>query len=128
MRYRILLHEGDEGFDASVLGLPGCHSSGATEEEAVENIRLAIDEYLAVVESEAEGKNVREIEVALASRDLEGELIARARELVGPVARSDLLRDALKALIERESARKLARLGGSEPLMPPIPRRRPESL
>jgi predicted RNase H-like HicB family nuclease len=128
MRYRILLHQSEEGFDASVPGLPGCHSSGATEEEAVENIRAAIEEYLAVVESETEGKNVREIEVAPASLDLDDGLIACAQELVGPIARPDLLREGLKALIERESARQLARQGGSEPSLQPIPRRHPESL
>jgi hypothetical protein len=35
------------------------------------------------------------------------------------------MREALKALIERESARRLARLGGTEPDLKPIPRRRP---
>lgn len=128
MRYRILLHQSEEGFDASVPGLPGCHSSGATEREAVANIRTAIEEYLAVVESETEGKNVREIEVAPAPGGLDDELIDCAQKLVGPIARSELMREALKALIERESARQLARFGGSEPSLRPTPRRRPESL
>ncbi len=42
-------------------------------------------------------------------------LLSRARELTGVSEKSVLVREALKALIERESARRLARLGGSEP-------------
>ena len=41
--------------------------------------------------------------------------------------RSAVIREALKALIERESARRLARLGGSQPELVTIPRRRPAS-
>jgi predicted RNase H-like HicB family nuclease len=63
MRYRIALHESEEGFSASVPGLPGCWSQGATEKEAVENIRDAIREYLSVVEEQLRGKVIREIEV-----------------------------------------------------------------
>lgn len=50
MRYRVLLHRSEEGFDVSVPGLPGCVSQGATEAEALENIKSAINEYLAVVD------------------------------------------------------------------------------
>jgi predicted RNase H-like HicB family nuclease len=49
MKYRIALHKSEEGYSVSVPGLPGCWSQGATEEEAVENIRDAIREYLSVV-------------------------------------------------------------------------------
>lgn len=42
MRYRIALHQSDEGFSVSVPGLPGCWSQGATESEAIENIKDAI--------------------------------------------------------------------------------------
>lgn len=48
MRYKISLQRSDEGVAASVLGLPGCHSQGADEDEALDNIREAIREYLAV--------------------------------------------------------------------------------
>jgi predicted RNase H-like HicB family nuclease len=65
MRYRVLLHESDEGFDVSVPGLPGCHSQGATEAEALENIRIAIEEYLAVVDDLVRDKNVREVDVSV---------------------------------------------------------------
>jgi predicted RNase H-like HicB family nuclease len=63
MRYRIALHQSEEGFSVSVPGLPGCWSQGATEKEAVENIRDAIREYLSVVEEQLRGEVIREIEV-----------------------------------------------------------------
>ena len=56
--------------------------------------------------------------------NLDRELEMRARELSGIESRSALLHAALTALIERESARRLARLGGSEPKLEPTPRRR----
>lgn len=56
---------------------------------------------------------------------LDDELLAEARRLSGAVGNTALLREALQALIERESARRLARLGGSEPHLVPAPRRRP---
>ena len=54
---------------------------------------------------------------------LDDDLLARAREYTGLTEKSALVREALKALIERESARRLARLGGSEPALE-APRRR----
>ncbi len=64
MKYRIALHKSEEGFSVSVPGLPGCWSQGATEKEALENIRDAISEYISVVEEQLRGEDVREIEVA----------------------------------------------------------------
>jgi len=64
MRYRIALHKSEEGYSISVPGLPGCWSQGVTEAEAIENIREAIRDYLAVVEQALTGEDVREIEVA----------------------------------------------------------------
>jgi Arc/MetJ family transcription regulator len=55
---------------------------------------------------------------------LDDALLAQAHSLSGVTERSVLLREALKALIERESARRLARLGGSEPALKAAPRRR----
>lgn len=55
---------------------------------------------------------------------LDDETVARAQELTGLKEKSNLVREALKALIERESARRLARLGGSEPQLAATPRRR----
>jgi Arc/MetJ family transcription regulator len=51
-------------------------------------------------------------------------LVAKAQSFTGLRAKSALVREALKALIERESARRLARLSGSEPELTPVPRRR----
>jgi predicted RNase H-like HicB family nuclease len=65
MKYRIALHKSEEGYAVSVPGLPGCWSQGATEQEALENIQDAIREYLAAVEDEIRGQDVREIEVAV---------------------------------------------------------------
>lgn len=55
---------------------------------------------------------------------LDDALIAKASSFTGLLGTSALLREALKALIERESARRLARLGGTEPRLKPISRRR----
>ncbi len=57
---------------------------------------------------------------------LDDELLAQAQELTGLKEKSGLIREALKALIARESGRRLARLGGSEPDIEAPPRRRPE--
>ena len=57
---------------------------------------------------------------------LDDELIAKAQAFTGLKEKSALIREALKALIERESARRLARLGGSDPDATAAPRRRPE--
>jgi Arc/MetJ family transcription regulator len=57
---------------------------------------------------------------------LDDDLIAEARAYTGLTEKSALVREALKALIERESARRLARLGGSEPNLEAAPRRRQE--
>ena len=65
MRYRIALHQSDEGFSVSVPGLPGCWSQGTTETEAIENIKDAIREYLSVVDEQLRGEQVREIEVSV---------------------------------------------------------------
>jgi len=56
---------------------------------------------------------------------LDDELVAKAQAFTGINEKSNLIRVALKALIERESARRLARLGGSEPGLKAPPRRRP---
>ena len=55
---------------------------------------------------------------------LDDELLAKAREFTGLQEKSALVREGLKALIERESARRLARLGGSDPHAKAAPRRR----
>ena len=55
---------------------------------------------------------------------LDDALVAKASSFTGVRRKSALIHEALKALIERESARRLARLGGSEPRLASIPRRR----
>jgi len=64
MQYKVALHHSDEGYAASVPGLPGCWSQGATESEALENIRVAIVEYLSVVDEQLRGEDVRVVEIA----------------------------------------------------------------
>jgi predicted RNase H-like HicB family nuclease len=63
MRYKIALLKTDDGYSVSVPGLPGCWSQGTTEEEALQNIRDAIQEYLAVRDELLEGTVVREVEI-----------------------------------------------------------------
>jgi Arc/MetJ family transcription regulator len=58
---------------------------------------------------------------------LDDELLAEAQRLTGTTEKSALVRTALVALIERETARRLARLGGSQPGLEKAPRRRPTS-
>ena len=58
---------------------------------------------------------------------LDDELVAKAQAFTGVSEKSALVREALSALIERESARRLARLGGTQPHLVPVPRRRPKS-
>jgi Arc/MetJ family transcription regulator len=52
-------------------------------------------------------------------------LLADAQRLTGITEKTALVREGLKALVERESARRLARLGGTETQLRPVPRRRP---
>ncbi len=63
MRYKIALLKTDEGYSVSVPGLSGCWSQGTTEEEALQNIQDAIQEYLAVRDELPAGAVVREVEV-----------------------------------------------------------------
>jgi predicted RNase H-like HicB family nuclease len=64
--YRVVLHQSEEGYSVSCPGLPGCWSQGATEEEALENIRVAIREYVEAAEELARGEETRVVEVAVA--------------------------------------------------------------
>ena len=56
---------------------------------------------------------------------LDDDLVAEAQRLTGTTDKAPLIRLALTALIERESARRLVRLGGSDPTLADVPRRRP---
>jgi Arc/MetJ family transcription regulator len=55
---------------------------------------------------------------------IDDELLAKACRLAGPMDRTAVLSEGLKALIERESARRLARLGGTQPELKAAPRNR----
>ncbi len=65
MKYKIVLHQSEEGYSVWVPGLPGCCSQGETEAEAISNIEIAAREYLSAVEDLQEGGDIREIEVAV---------------------------------------------------------------
>lgn len=55
--------------------------------------------------------------------NIDDQLLDEARRITGMAEKSALVREGLRALIERESARRLARLGASEPQLEPVPRR-----
>jgi len=57
---------------------------------------------------------------------LDDDLLEKAQVLAGPMEKTALVREALKALIQRESAKRLALLGRSEPSLTAAPRRRPK--
>jgi predicted RNase H-like HicB family nuclease len=63
MKYSVLIEESDEGFAVSVPGLPGCHSQGHTEAEALANIADAIREYLDVLQELAQSAGAKTVEV-----------------------------------------------------------------
>lgn len=56
--------------------------------------------------------------------NIDDDLLDQAQRLTGIQEKAALVREGLRALIERESARRLARLGGSDPDLRPVPRRR----
>lgn len=59
--------------------------------------------------------------------NIDDQLLNKAQQITGVTEKAALLREGLRALIERESARRLARLGGSSPRLKPTPRRRSDS-
>ena len=59
--------------------------------------------------------------------NIDDELLAKAAKLAGPLDRSAVIHEGLRALIQRESARRLARLGGTERSLKVAPRRRSRS-
>lgn len=64
--YRVVLRQSEEGYSVSCPGLPGCWSQGATEEEALANIQVAIREYVEAAEELARDGESRTVEVAVA--------------------------------------------------------------
>ena len=65
MDYRVVLIESEEGFAASCPSLKGCHSQGRTRQEALENIRIAIREWLDAEQDEQAAFRVTEEVVSL---------------------------------------------------------------
>ncbi len=61
LRYTVSLLESEEGFSVWVPGLPGCASQGQTEQEALDNIRDAITEYLSVADELSTAAEKREV-------------------------------------------------------------------
>jgi predicted RNase H-like HicB family nuclease len=64
MTYPAVLEHSEEGYSVSCPGLPGSWSQGETEAEALANIRLAIEDYLAAVQELTQGSDTRLVEVA----------------------------------------------------------------
>ena len=64
-RYRVVLRQSEEGYSVSCPGLPGCWSQGATEEEALANIQIAIREYVEAAEELARDDESRVVEVGI---------------------------------------------------------------
>lgn len=58
---------------------------------------------------------------------LDDDLLAKAQALTGMTEKAALVREALCALIQRESAKRLALLGGSEPQLQDVPRRQTDA-
>lgn len=65
MKYKIVLKKTEGGYSVSCPRLPGCWSQGKTEQAAIENIKDAIQEYLAAILDSYKEEDVREIEVAV---------------------------------------------------------------
>ena len=65
VKYRVVLVESDEGVAVSCPALRGCHSQGRTQEEALENIKDAIREWLAAETDEQSHLRVTEAEVVI---------------------------------------------------------------
>ncbi len=64
MKYAVIVRKSKYGYDIHVPALPGCHSQGNTEKEALKNITDAIRVYLAMEQEELRGAKMREVEVA----------------------------------------------------------------
>ena len=63
MRYRVNLNKTEEGYAVWAPGLPGCWSQGQTEEEALQNIKDAVQSYLETVEELSQRRESRYVEV-----------------------------------------------------------------
>ncbi len=62
MKYPVVVHKSEYGYDVHCPILPGCHSQGDTVEESLENIKDAIHTYLTMIAEEDKG-TIYEVEV-----------------------------------------------------------------
>ena len=65
MKYRVKLEKTEEGYAVWCPGLPGCWSQGVTEEEALENIKDAIQLYLETAEELTNDQETRTVEIPI---------------------------------------------------------------
>lgn len=65
MKYLVVIRKSEYGYDVHVPALPGCHSQGDTQKEAMSNIKDAIITYLGMEKKELKGARVREVEVTI---------------------------------------------------------------
>lgn len=65
MKYPVVINQTEYGFDAHCPALPGCHSQGDTLEEALENIKDAVETYLKMIAEETKDAKIYEIEVSV---------------------------------------------------------------
>ena len=63
LEYPVILKKSDEGYAVGCPALPGCWSQGATEQEALDNIRIAIQEYLEVLQESLKDEDVRSVTI-----------------------------------------------------------------
>jgi predicted RNase H-like HicB family nuclease len=63
MKYKVNIKKTEDGYSIWVPGLPGCWSQGKTEDEALENIKDAIESYLETVDELSKDKDSRFVEV-----------------------------------------------------------------
>ena len=63
MKYQVALYKSEEGISVSVPALPGCWSEVQTQQEALENIQDAIQEYLAALQDRLQGVTLWEVEI-----------------------------------------------------------------
>ncbi|MDP3993563.1 MAG: type II toxin-antitoxin system HicB family antitoxin [bacterium] len=66
MKYIAVIHKSKYGYDVHVPALPGCHSQGETEQEALANIQDAIVTYIEMEKAELKDSDIREVEVSIA--------------------------------------------------------------
>ena len=65
MKYPVVVHKSEYGYDVHCPILPGCNSQGDTLEDAIENIKDAIATYLEMVAEETKDAHIVEVEVAV---------------------------------------------------------------